>query len=109
MGNGTVKLVSSAKEKQAALRLLIHHYVKDIPVPITEDGVDKVPVWRIDVDELTAKIHHPLKEWQTVLEINVPVPHGLHYDRNGSMVKKDKQPQAENNKPDTMASASIKK
>lgn len=109
MGNGTAKLVSSAKEKQAALRLLIHHYVKDIPVPITEDGVAKVPVWRIDVDELTAKIHHPLKEWQTVLGINVPVPHGLHYDRNGSMVKKDKQPQAENNKPDTMASASIKK
>lgn len=45
--------------------MLIHHYVKDIPVipvPITEDGIAKVPVWRIDCDKLTAKIHHPLKE-----------------------------------------------
>lgn len=109
MGKGSVTLVSSTKEKQAALRLIIHHYIKDIPVPITEDGVAKVPVWRIDVSDLTAKIHHPLKEWQEVLRIKAPLAHGIHYNNDGNVIKDDSQLSSSADGADTIASASIKK
>lgn len=90
MGRGQVEIIEDNDEKLHALRSIIHNYVLDIPVALHAEKMAKVPVWKIIVDDITAKIHHPTAEWQTALGISAPISKGIHYDENGTVKSIDK-------------------
>ncbi|AKP68413.1 hypothetical protein ABM34_06125 [Companilactobacillus ginsenosidimutans] len=104
MGKGQVKKIVDNKEKVHALRTIIHNYVLDIPVALHAETMENVPVWKISVTDITAKIHHPTKEWQTALGIKAPLSKGIHYDTNGAILSTDST--NEDNTLDTISSAS---
>ncbi|WP_158610630.1 pyridoxamine 5'-phosphate oxidase family protein [Lactiplantibacillus garii] len=91
MGHGQVSIVTDADEKSHALRTMLHHYVLDIPVAIHPEKVAKVPVWKITVVDVTARVHHPTAEWQAALGINAPIATGLHYDAQGAVQRDDRE------------------
>lgn len=66
MGYGHVTKLTDNKEKLHALHTLIHHYVRDIPAVIRPEQLTHVPVWKIEVEQITAKIHHPTAEWHSL-------------------------------------------
>lgn len=114
IGKGQVEKITDNQEKLFALRKIIHHYVRDIPAVIHADDLTRVPVWKINVDDITAKVHHPTLEWQQVMGIKAPIASGYHYDQNGGLQSIDGiqnnngQETATNGKPvDTGASASV--
>lgn len=91
MGKGQVKAIADSQAKVHALRVMIHHYVRDIPAIIRPEEVQNVPVWEIDVDQITAKLHHPTKEWQDLLGIKAPLLKGYHYSKSGKLTAVDQQ------------------
>lgn len=104
IGDGSVERITDSEVKVHALRTLIHHYVRDIPAVIKADDLANVPVWQIKVDHITAKIHHPTAQWQSVLGLDDPLLKGYHYDQNGQLTKVDPT----NGKPDAKTGASAK-
>lgn len=108
MGDGKVTALSDPSEKLHALRTLIKHYVRDIPVAIHKQDVAHVAVWKISVDNITGRVHHPTTEWQTALGIQEKISKGYHYNAAGDLFKKDDE-STEDGGIDTSASASIKK
>lgn len=91
VGSGRVSKITDNDEKLHALRTIIHNYVLDIPVALHAEKMTKVPVWKISVTRITAKIHHPIAEWQTAIGIDVPVSKGIHYDTDGSVLYIDEK------------------
>lgn len=89
MGKGQVAKITDNKEKVHALRTIIHNYVLDIPVALHADKMNKVPVWKIKVQDITSKVHHPTSEWQQALGIQAPISTGIHYDQNGAIKSVD--------------------
>lgn len=96
-----------------ALRAIIHHYVRDNPAVIRANDLDDVVVWQIDVQEISARLHHPTAEWQEALGIKETIADGYHYNSDGKILvltfKHLTAPQNDEQQPDTGASASIKK
>ncbi|WP_318766054.1 hypothetical protein [Lactiplantibacillus carotarum] len=68
---------------------MLHRYVRDIPVAIHPETVAQVPVWRIDVQDITARVHHPTADWQAALGIKAPIASGIHYDASGAVTATD--------------------
>lgn len=89
MGKGQVKAINDTEEKVHAMRTLLHNYVRDIPVSIMPEKLAKVSVWKIEVTEISARIHHPTKEWQQALGLDIPVLKGIHYDNDGGIISID--------------------
>lgn len=114
MGTGQVYQIADNQEKLFALRKIVHHYVRDIPAVIHADDLTNVPVWKIDVQKISAKVHHPTVAWQRVMGINEPIASGYHYDSNGDLTSVDNinspktKKQPHDLATDTGASASIK-
>lgn len=88
IGNGVPHPLTEPQEKLFALRAIIHHYVNEIPVALPAEGVKGVPVWKIDVQNITGRVHNPPKEWAVALGMPIKERHGKHYD-NGAMVADD--------------------
>lgn len=91
MGHGKVEKIDNNNEKVHALRTILHSYVRDIPVALHAETMTNVPVWKIRVTDITAKIHHPTPEWQEFLNIKAPVSKGIHYDTDGGIISVDEQ------------------
>lgn len=114
MGKGQVHQITDNQEKLFALRKIVHHYVRDIPAVIHADDLTNVPVWKIDVSEISAKVHHPTAAWQKVMGITAPIANGYHYDSDGNLIGVDdmqrhqSKQSSDGSAPDTSASASIK-
>lgn len=89
MGKGQVKIVSNNEEKVHAMKTLLHSYVRDIPVSMKPEKLADVSVWKIEVTEISARIHHPTKEWQQALGLDMPIPAGIHYDDDGGIISVD--------------------
>lgn len=106
MGKGKVTRIQDNQEKLVGLKTIIHHYVRDIPAIVNPDDLDHVAVWKIEVDDISARVHHPTAEWQRVLHIQEPIAAGYHYDHDGNLIKVDGQ--NDESSTDTGASASVK-
>ncbi|MQS89543.1 pyridoxamine 5'-phosphate oxidase family protein [Companilactobacillus mishanensis] len=104
MGRGQVKRIDDNNEKVHALRTMIHNYVRDIPVALHAEKMTNIPVWKILVTDITAKLHHPTQEWQTALGLNETLSKGIHYDTDGAVIAKDKLP--DDDSLDAVSSAS---
>lgn len=104
-GKGQVKKITDNQEKLVALQTMIHHYVRDNPAVIRPDALTKIPVWKIEVQSITAKLHHPTAEWQKVLGIKEQLAQGYHYDNEGNLLSVDK-PNAEASKAEDTSDAS---
>lgn len=89
IGHGQVAIVEDPTVKVHALRTMLHRYVRDIPVAIHPETVAQVPVWRIDVQDITARVHHPTADWQAALGIKAPIASGIHYDASGAVTATD--------------------
>lgn len=89
MGRGQVVRLTANAEKVHALRQLLHHYVRDIPVALHPETMTNVPVWRIDVTTISARVHHPTADWQQALGLDLPLSHGIHYDDHGAPISND--------------------
>lgn len=89
MGNGQVEKINDNQEKLVALQTMIHHYVRDNPAVIRPDDLTKIPVWKIEVKEITAKLHQPTAEWQKTLGISEKLAQGYHYDNEGNLLSVD--------------------
>ncbi len=60
MGSGIVRAIEDPTEKERALRLIMNHAAPDMPSPVfTPDAVARVAIFRIDVDEMSAKERAP--------------------------------------------------
>ena len=108
IGTGKVVRVRDDQEKLYALKKLLHHYLCDIPGTLSVDQVSKVPVWKIEVDQITAKVHNPSAEWQKLMGITASIPKGYHYDKNGELISVDEDTQKENHETDANSGASEK-
>lgn len=106
MGTGKVTKITNNQAKLVALRAIIHHYVRDIPAIIHADDLTHVPVWQIDVTDISAKIHHPTAAWQEVMGVTTPIASGYHYDDHGNLQSVDGT--SKQTAPDSTASASVK-
>lgn len=89
MGIGQVTSVTDNTEKVHAMRTILHNYVRDIPVTIKPEKLANVSVWKIEVAKITARIHHPTKEWQQALGLDLPILEGIHYDDDGGIISVD--------------------
>ncbi|MGN1271736.1 MAG: pyridoxamine 5'-phosphate oxidase family protein [Lactobacillus sp.] len=105
MGTGKVVRVRDDQEKVYAFKNLIHHYLRDIPGTLSTDQISKVPVWKIEVDQITAKVHNPSAEWQKIMGITASIPKGYHYGKNGELISVDGDAQKEKTIPETDANS----
>lgn len=55
MGTGRIALVEDAAEKRHGLSLVMEHMAPGAPVEFADAAVERVAVWRIDVEHFTAK------------------------------------------------------
>lgn len=105
IGKGKVTRIKDNQEKLVGLKAIIHHYVRDIPAIVDSSSLDNVAVWKIDVEDISARVHHPTAEWQRVLNIHEPIANGYHYNHNGDLFKVDGM--GGEHPADTGASASV--
>lgn len=56
MGTGTLYPVPSGEDKVYGLDLIMEHLAPDAPTAYGPGIIDRTHVWRIDVDEFTAKV-----------------------------------------------------
>ena len=60
MGSGIVRAVEDRSEKEHALRLIMAHAAPNVPSPaFTPEAVARAAIFRIDVDEMSAKERAP--------------------------------------------------
>lgn len=59
MGSGTVRPVSEPAEKLRGLSLIMDHMAPGAPASFSDEAVERVSVWRVDVEELTGKRRAP--------------------------------------------------
>ncbi|GEO70709.1 pyridoxamine 5'-phosphate oxidase family protein [Levilactobacillus acidifarinae] len=107
MGHGQVTTLTDVNAKAHALRVLLHRYVRDIPVAIHPEKLAKVAVWQIDVTTISARVHHPTADWQTALGIHEPVSRGIHYGGHGEPVNDDTVPADTDVEADATSGASV--
>ncbi len=55
MGDGVIAPVADANEKLHGLTRIMEHMAPGAPVHFSEEGIERVAVWRIDVTRLTGK------------------------------------------------------
>lgn len=67
MGQGIAHDLANSDEKIHGLTLLMKQYVDNIPEVFTPEMVEKVHVWRIDMENIFCKVKHPDDEWQKML------------------------------------------
>lgn len=67
IGQGVAHDLTNSNEKIHGLTLLMKQYVDKIPEKFTQEMVEKVHVWRIDLDNISCKVKHPNDEWQNIL------------------------------------------
>lgn len=68
VGKGTIQELTNPSDKIHGLTVMMHHYVSQMPQPLTEDMVKQVHVWKITLDTVSAKVHQPLPEWRATLK-----------------------------------------
>lgn len=108
IGKGQVLKIHDNQEKLVALQTIIHHYQRDNPAVIHASDLDHVAVWKIEVQDISAKIHHPTVEWQRVLGIKEHLTNGYLYDSEGKILVKSVKNVQPDSAVDTGASASVK-
>ncbi|WP_267201989.1 pyridoxamine 5'-phosphate oxidase family protein [Limosilactobacillus kribbianus] len=88
IGNGIPRRLTAPQEKLVAARVLLHHYVNELPVAISQTDLQHVAIWAIEVQNITGRIHNPMPEWSTALGLPVKQRYGKHYE-HGAVVKDD--------------------
>lgn len=107
MGHGQVTTLTDVNAKAHALRVLLHRYVRDIPVALHPEKLAKVAVWQIDVTDISARVHHPTAAWQAALGLHEPVSRGIHYGDHGEVLSDDAVAPADEPAADATSSASV--
>lgn len=108
IGKGRVQKINDNQEKWTALQTIIHHYLRDNPAIIRAKDLEHVAVWKINVQNITARVHHPTLDWQRALGIQEQLSDGYHYDSDGKILVKSLGNGLKKHSADTGASASVK-
>lgn len=88
IGNGIPRRLTDPQEKLFAARVLLHHYVNELPVAISPADLRQVAIWAIEVQNITGRIHNPTPEWSTALGLPIKERYGKHY-QHGAVVSDD--------------------
>ena len=107
IGKGQVHKIQDNQEKLEALKAIIHHYVRDNPAIIHANDLEHVAVWKIEVQDLFARVHHPTPEWQRTLGIKEQLTDGYRYDSDGKILVRTLGRVLNNLSADTGDSASV--